>query len=351
MIVWGVFQNVRINQNFKNSFLGTDVYHAEQGARIERLEKLYNIQLSDVLYFPFRVFYRTGDAGLDEDMLAWYGGYWPMLWVAAPIIVLSVIFPWVVFCVFRDWRKVNLRQANGLFSEKLRTPAEAQVGNLRHKKERKGPQRVKMVKKHPHTGETIQEEDPNPEDFHIHAEGEHAMAVEVDRDEEDDNIAKEQGSDEEEDEDIELGSDVELDVVADEEVERNTNSLKDKEGAHTMGNEDGEERRLNFLSVSEPPTIGIANPNPNATGNGDVNGDGDGKSAVVDDEEDYTEPQFKPRNWECRKAIDLFNLRVTKAAYKALYDSELDCVMSDVDYEEDFCPPDVDEPYSHAVRV
>ena len=72
--------------------------------------------------------------------------------------------------------------------------------------------------------------------------------------------------------------------------------------------------------------------------------------ATVELEDEYTDVQFKPKNWELRKAIDLFNLRVTKSAYKALFDSELDCVMSDVDYEEDFCPPDIDEPYSADVR-
>jgi hypothetical protein len=106
----------------------------------------------------------------------------------------------------------------------------------------------------------------------------------------------------------------------------------DVEGSHAMADE--------YSKGGEP--AGEMNQNGDSFKKVDI------EAAVGADE--YTEAQFKPKNWELRKAIDLFNIRVTKSAYKALYDSELDCVMSDVDFEEDFCPPDVDEPYSAAVR-
>ena len=44
---------------------------------------------------------------------------------------------------------------------------------------------------------------------------------------------------------------------------------------------------------------------------------------------------------ELVKWINLFNLRLVKSIYRSLYDSELDAVCSDVDFDEELCDVDI----------
>ncbi len=80
------------------------------------MEEAYNIKFSEWFYYPWKVFYRTGTDGLQDDMLWYYASDSPVGWmIPFGMVIVSLILPWVLICFFREYRKITLRQNNGLF--------------------------------------------------------------------------------------------------------------------------------------------------------------------------------------------------------------------------------------------